>query len=303
LVSSPLYALCGPSALDIADAEIRYRFLPADKRRTLALIDLDYSDLQEQVHPSSAAYNPTKAILQADLDRLQYLKNERQKDVLATLTDEERAEYDLRFSPLIASNTARFTAMNATEQEFRAIAPLLEAFQRTQSAFPSNAAAMAARSGMQQNALDQLVAAVGYDRAVDYAWSASSPMYTQAANLLRTADLPATQAPRLLQLESQTGVQAMAIHSDAMLTPDQKKSALVALQERAQTELEEVIPAKTRADLPAQSFAWLTGLSEGRYQILQATMGSGSFLPTIVSITSAPPASTRVVPVVRRSAN
>lgn len=303
LVASPLYARCGPSALDIADAEVRYGFLPADKRRTLALIDLDYSELQERVRPTSRDYNPTKELLQADLDRLQYLKNERQKDLLDALTDEERAEYNLRFSPMIASNTARFSAMNATEQEFRAITPLLESLQQAQTAAPVSAASVAARSGLEQTALDQLVAAVGYDRAVDYTWSASSPMYTEAANLLRNADLPPTQAPRLLQLESETGVRAMAIHSDTTLTPNQKKLALTALQETAQTELDAVIPAKMQANLPAQSFSWLTGLSVGRYQILQATMSSGSFAPTVVSITSPPPAPSRVVPVVRRSAN
>lgn len=291
LVVSPLYALCGPSALDIADAEVRYGFLPPDKRRMLALIDLDYGELQERVRPSSSNYNPTKELLQADIDRLQYLRSERQKDLLEALTDEERAEYNLRFSPAIASGAARFSAMNATEQEFRAIAPVLETLRQAQS------------GGSEQSALDQLVSAVGYERAVDFAWSGSTPMSTAATNLMRAADLPATQAPRLLQLESETGVRAMAIHSDPNLTPDQKKIALSALQETAQAELDTVIPAKTRADLPPQSFAWLTGLSAGRYQILQATMGNMFAMPTVVSIASPPPSPSRKVTVVRRSAN
>jgi hypothetical protein len=308
LVVSPLYALCGPSALDIADAEVRYAFLPADKRRTLALIDLDYGELQERIHPTSLNYNPTKELLQADIDRLQYLKNERQKDLLDALTDEERAEYNLRFSPTIATVTSRFSAMNATEQEFRAIAPVLASLSPIQSLSPATttmvtAASVTSRSALEQTALDQLVAAVGYDRAVDYAWSGSSPLYTETTNLLRTVDLPPTQAPRLLQLESETGVRAAAIHSDTTLTPDQKKAALSALQETAQTELDAVIPAKARANLPPQSFSWLTGLSAGRYQILQATVSNISFAPTVVSIASPPPPSSRSVLVVRRSAN
>lgn len=303
LVAKPLYDLLGPSPLDIADAEVRYGFLPPEKRRTLALIDLDYTELKERIRPSSTAYNPTKALLQADLDRLQYLGKERQQDVLATLTEEERAEYELRFSPFVASNTGRFAAMNATEQEFRDVAPILESYQHAQSALPTGPAGATARPQFEQNALDQLVAAIGYDRAVDYAWSGSSPMYAQTADWLRTADLPSTQAPRVLQLEAETGVQAMAIHANATLTADQKKSALAELQETAQRQLDALVPAKARANLPAQSFSWLTGLSEGRYQIIQATLNSASFAPTVVSIGGAPPSSSRVVPLVRRSAN
>jgi hypothetical protein len=299
-----LRTLLGPSELDLADAEVRYSFLPPDKRRLLALVDLDYTDLLEQIRPASTSYNPSKATLKSDEDQTQYLNQERRKDVLAALTDEERAEYELRFSPTVASNTVRFATMNATEAEFRAIAPMIEAVSQAQRELPNGPASVGARANLDQNAMDQLVATIGFDRAIDFVWSSDNPAYVETANFLREANLPTTQTPRILQLAAETGARALAIHSDPTLTPEQKKSALGALHDAVQPQLDAMIPASSQSQLPERAFSWFMGLNDGRYQVMQATMGSAGMISSAVSsVTGPPPGPRRVIPLPRRPGN
>jgi hypothetical protein len=298
MVLEPLQALMGPDPFDLADTEVRYDFLSPEKRRLLAAIDRDYGELQTR-----AVQARSNAALKAEVDELQLLADERRKDILAALSPEERAEYDLRFSASAARNARRYDGMNVTEEEYRAIQPIVARFSEQSSTLPGGSRG-AAYTDLQQRTVDDLVAAVGYDKAVEYLWSNDSGPYARTAGVLREAGLPERQAARLLQLASDVGERAAAIHYDAALTAEQKRAALLAVRDEAASRFEALAPPATRAKLPEEATEWLTLLGEGRYRRSSPSLtGIGWATYPLATVTTPPTGPKLTLPTLRRPGN
>lgn len=296
-VHEPLRELMGPDPLDLADAEVRYDFLPPEKRRMLALIDLDYGELQNRSTQARA-----NAPLRAEIEEQQLLARERRKDILAALTPEEQAEYDLRFAGSAAQSARRFAALQVTEQEYRAIKPIIDGFaaQRRETHRDPTSPAF---GELQQRTVDQLVAAIGYERTIEYLWTDDGGPFAAAAGVLREANLPARQAARLLQLAAETGVRAEAVHADASLTAEGKRDALRALQQSMQSQVDALLPAAVQAKLPEEAIGWLALLGEGRYKrYVPILEGGGWIVPPVISLASPPVGPKWSVPLPRRVA-
>jgi hypothetical protein len=283
-VTEPLQAVLGVDPLELADAEVRYDFLPPDKRRLLAQIDLDYTELKGKAAPARG--NPAT---KSELDEDQLLNRERQKDVLAALTPEERAEYELRFAGTAATNARRFFAMDVTESEFRVIKPLVDTYREQLGAMPRDTNAATARVELDQRTIDQLVAAVGYDRALDYLWATDSGPWMDTVRLLQGMQFPTGNASRLFQLAAETGDRASAIHYDTLLTVEQKRAALETLQQSLRPQIDALVPAVAQARLPPEAMSWFNALGEGRYERNQPLlMGAGRMVATPVSVAVPP---------------
>jgi hypothetical protein len=296
LVSDPAKKILGPDPLDIADAAVRYDFLPPEKRRLLALIDLDYAEL---LKPGSGTFG--RAATKAEATEEQLLVQERRKDVLAALSPAERTEYDLRFSGTAVLNAERFAHLNVTESEFRTLKPLLDEYQ---SAF--RAAMVQSNYGpeaiaVEQRTVDQIVGALGYDRALEYLWHVSGA-YDDVVAVMRDLNQPARVAARVFQLGAETGERAAAIHYDPSLTAEQKKAALLTLQESVRPQLDALVPPAAQTRLPEPAIGWFQLLGEGRYEQMRPTLygnGRGSVPP--VSVTSPTSRPARPMPLARPS--
>ncbi len=275
LLDPPLRAALGVDPLQLLHAESRYSFLPADKRRKLAQIDLDYADMQRGVS-RLVSYSATNT--EAEHERI--LADERRKDVLAALTPEERAEFDLRYSFSAWEVSRRAAGMNASEAEYRAIKPLIDEFgekaraltpPRTGTSFATMAPAgpefSANYEALQRETAQRLVAAVGYERASSFVWASYQSEYPALQRAATEAGLPDNTATRVMELSAQIGREAAQIHDDAALTAEQKKAALLPLQQSAQARLNALLPPAAQAKLPADSFRWLSALGEGRYMV------------------------------------
>ena len=154
-VQTPLRELLGRDPLDAHDAEKRFDFLPPVKRRQLAEIALDYAEMD-----AAAGGRPTANALKSDFDRVALLADERRKDVMAALTPEERAEYDLRFEGRAGLGAGRLSAMNGTEQEFRALRPILDEMRQLAQALPLGDDFPAAYTQLTQRTIDRIAAAI-----------------------------------------------------------------------------------------------------------------------------------------------
>lgn len=294
-VLEPLQALLGRDTLDVGDAEIRYDFLPAEKRRLLAAIDLDYNELQAR-----GLLARSNAALKAEVDAEQLLLRERRKDILDALSPAERAEYELRFSAAAARNARRYDGMGVTEEEFRAIQPIVARFSEQSATVPGGPRSPA-YGELQQRTVDELVATVGYNNAVEYLWGDDSGPYAKTATVLREAGLPERQAARLLQLASDVGERATAIHYDASLTPEQKRAALLAVRDEAKPQFEALAPPATRAKLPEETTEWLSLLGDGRYRRYSPSLtGTGWASFPLTTITTPPIGPKITLPIPRR---
>jgi hypothetical protein len=290
LVDEPLQALLGRDPLDIADAEARYDFLSPEKRRLLALTDLDYTDLRRK-----SPQGRTSAATKTELEEQQLLARERQKDVIAALTPDERAEYELRFGGTAARNARRFAAIQVTEGEFRAVKPILDVLDEQRRGKSLGSAEYA---GAEQHAVDSIVSAVGYERALDFIWGDDSGPYAKTARLLREASLPPTNAVRLFQLSAETGLKAAAIHDDTSLDADQKRAALAGLQQATRPQLDALVPPALQSKLDPYAFTWFQILGDGRYQIQRPSLiGGGWAIGPEVPVTTAQKGPRPTVPI------
>lgn len=295
MVTEPMATLLGTDPRDVDDAAVRYDFLSPEKRRLLALIDIDYGQLMKP--GAGGAFS--RAATKAEANEEQLLVQERRKDVMAALTPEERAEYELRFTGTADRNASRLANFGASEAEYRTLKPIFDAGE---TAF--RAAAQSNNWGpevtaVEQRTVDQVVAALGYDRALQYFWGASGA-YSDVASVLRENNQPEANGIGIFQLAAETGERALAIHYDASLTADQKKDALLALQAAVRPQLDALVPPAAQAKLPDAAIDWFRIMGEGRYeQVRPMLMGSGSIGIAPVSVAAPATGAPRREPVVR----
>lgn len=280
VVLTPLRELVGRDPLDVRDAEKRFDFLPPAKRRMLAEIELDYAEMD---HAGRTAGSSTT--LKSDVDRQDLLAGERRKDEIAALTPEERAEFDLRFEGSAGLLSGRLAAMNGTEQEFRALRPLLDELRQQERALPRDNNFSAAFAELNQKTVNRIAATIGPDRALDYLWSGPG-LYPELTRFAQERGLPATTAARVMQLASETGIRASGIHHDPTIPPANKVDALQALQADVRTDLNRLVPETLRSQFPPTAIEWYTMLGEGRYMGFSPSLsstGSGTIAPASVS--------------------
>ncbi len=82
-----------------------------------------------------------------------------------------------------------------------------------------------------------------------------------------------------MELAFDTGRLAAAVHEDATLNLDQKRAALVALQQTVRAQLDALLPAEVRRSLPADALRWWSELGAGRYAFMQPSLlSSGGYI-------------------------
>ncbi len=282
MVRNPVREALGRDPLDVSDAEKRYDFLPSEKRRLLAEIALDYEDLG-----ATGAGWISGNSTQADLDKQRLLADERRRDVLAALTPKERAEYDLRFEGSAGLLSGRLAVMRGSEQEFRALRPLLDATQAGANSIPRGDGFVPAFAEFNQQELDKIAAAIGPERALDYQWSGPG-LYAELVRFAEERGLPGNTGARIMQLAAETGAQASAIHYDTTVPAGEKGAALQRLQTEVRRDFDRLVPEPLRVELPAQAVDWFNMLAEGRYMgFTPSLLGTGTGVTAATSILTA----------------
>ncbi len=269
MVRDPLEQLLGPDPADVAEENAKYGFLPESARRDFAQLEADFAFLQSQdvvarYAGRQTAYEQERTGLEA-----------KRQQLIAGLSAEQRNEYDLRYGPVASVVAQRMALIDGTEAEYRAVYQLVDARVKEKSPTTTRDAQSFARSNLDQAAADQLVGALGFERARDYIWSGASdfPAY---ARVTRGANLPLSAATRAFQLAAETIETASRIHFDPALTLDQKRAAMDALHDQAQREFDRVLPREVQQELVPQSLAWLTELKAGRYKPIPTSLGGSA---------------------------
>lgn len=271
MVTDPLVQLLGPDPLDVEAVASKYAFLSPERQRQLAQVDLDYADIVR-----TAGVGQTSAQTRAEAIEQRMVAEERRKDIYASLSPEERAEYDLRFSGSASMIAPRVTVMGVTEAEYRKIKPVIDEFDAYAKAVPHDGAATAAHLALQESAMAKLAEVIGYERAADFAWSGHNATYGAISKAARANQLPSDTPRRVMDLMADTGQRAAAVHAQAGLSLEQKRSALVSVQQDAQTKYDQLLPREVQQSLSPEDIGWLKQLGEGRYVVPVTTLYSGS---------------------------
>jgi hypothetical protein len=174
----------------------------------------------------------------------------------------------------------RMSLIDASETEFRSIAGIIIAPEKSNT--PRDPAARSARD---DRMMQEMVKAIGFERALDYVWSAT-PEFELYSRLARNERLPASTAGHVLQLAAETAEQAIAISRDASLNSDRKRAATRALQESVRPQLDALLPPPAQARLSLQAMQWFTALSDGRYRPITTTLNNNEGFSRIVGTVS-----------------
>jgi RNA polymerase sigma factor (sigma-70 family) len=292
MVTNEMERLVGLHPLERAAAEARYAFLPGELRQ--AFVALGRSEPTAAMTTGNAE---TDAQSRTDYETARRAFDERSQALLASLTPEQRREYDLHFSGFATGLQQQLLPATLTEQEYRVVYPLAEAYAREFGALPATEKIGEAKNQLDRRTAEQLISTFGYDRALDLIWSAT-PEYSTYERVVREGGLPAPTTSQVLQLAAETGDRAAAIHADAALTLEQKQASLLELQQRTQAQLDALIPPAQQQRLPADSLARITLLGQGRYKPIVTSLPGQNMRMLI-----APISVNAAVPAFRPSAN
>lgn len=264
-------------SLTTADAR-RYGNLPQSKIEQIDRINADYAELNNQVR---AAMNGIT--LPEDREKLALLEREKRADLVALLSPEELADYDMRNSPVTNRLRPALTLLNATEEEFRTIFNIQQAFNDQIN--PTNLAAMTPQERtnlMQQRtaaqaAMDaQLKAALGDARFAEFT-RASDRDYQQLAQLEQRQNLPPGTAAQAYDLRNALSQESNRIFNDNSLGYDQKIAALQTLAQNTRTQLASTLGSAGDAYL--KSASWLSAVERGSAVTFSGTSTSIRSLP------------------------
>lgn len=214
--------------------------LPAGKVDQLRQIFEDYNQRRSDIYMSVSG----GAILPEERQKLAELDKALHADFAAVLTPDELAEYDLRSSNTAQNLRFSLVAFDASEQEYRAIFQLQQAFDEKfgrMYAQPSQDEMRARREAQGQLTAD-IKAALGPERTADYE-RATDYNYRQTSQLVTRLGLPPETAAQVYAVQKEIQQRVSSVYQGNP-TPAQRNEALATLAEEAKTRIGTVLGPK-----------------------------------------------------------
>lgn len=207
--------------------------LPKDKLDQIQSIISDYSDLRAQVY--SAANG---VMLSEDREKMTLLEKEQRADLASLLTPQELENYELRSSSTASSLRSQLALFKPTEEEFRALFKLQQAFdERYGSANTiTSAEQFRQRQARQQEMVAEVKNVLSPDRLAAYQ-QAIDPAYQTINRLAARLELPASTASQVVAVQQDITKRASAVHRDKSLTAELRNLQLAALEQEATAKL------------------------------------------------------------------
>lgn len=258
LLGEDYYATGGGDAT--AAQRRQFGDLPKAKIDLIQRINDDYAEMAAQVR---AATNGI--VLPEDRAQLALLEREKRADLAALLTPAELEDYEMRSSTITSRLRTALTLMDATEAEFRAIFRAQQPF--ADILYPPSVGGVTrytqedsrARTDASDKIAEQIRAALGEQRAADFA-RASSSDYQNLHRIAQRDNIPPDAINRAYDLRLSATEESMRIHN-AKLDPAARTAAMQSLAASTRAKLAENLgPA---ADAYAKNLAWLNGIERG----------------------------------------
>jgi hypothetical protein len=206
-----------------------FSFLTAEKAVDLRQLLREFDERRTELFASSPG-------MMTDRTKMAALEKEQQDAIAALLSPEEHFEYRLRNSNSASILRESLSAFNPTEEEYRTMFRLREAFDDKYRTFNQsgslvlNEALMRERSAAEKQLNEQIKAALAperaatYDRLTDYS-------FRRTNQLVERLGLPAATTDRLWETQKEFELRRNDIFRTA--TPDQRTQMLSSLQQEA----------------------------------------------------------------------
>jgi hypothetical protein len=254
--------LLGPDAdpVDIFGNNFRQKMnggLPQEKYKQLMKINSDYSDLKNQIFSSANG-----ALMPEDYEKLAFLDKEQQADIAGSMTPDELFEYQIRNSNSAGQLRDKLQAFNPTEDEFRAIFKVQQAFDQ-QYGSPEGTLSpsqLKDRQAHQGEILSQLQSILSPDRLAEYK-DATDPKFLAVNQVMARFDLPVTATKQVMDIESDITKRADSIRSDKSLTDAERASQLAELADEAKARTTTITGDRGFEAYKQSAGAWIQSLT------------------------------------------
>jgi hypothetical protein len=261
-------------------------FLPAAKRDALRRITQDYDEMM-------AKFSAGGVQLASDKEKLRLLRAERESDIAALLTPEERLAYEMRTSPTAATVRSRYGDGIQSEEDFRKLYALQKAFDEK---YPVEGLSgritpetMRARSDAQRQLQDDIRSALGETGYATLRRATDSDLRT-VDSLVTRLNLPANTTDRVAAARETFGAESQRINADASIPVAQRRAQIQELGTRAKAEVQQALGAEAaEAYLPRSSWvgmlqnglAYTTSPQPGSPAAMMAAAGNQSVFPVL----------------------
>ncbi len=233
-------------------------FLSPDKRDALRRITQDYDEM-------IAKFASGGLQLASDKEKLRLLRAERDRDIAALLTPDERLAYEMRTSASGATVRSRFGEAIESEAEFQTIYALQRVFDEKYSREALSGRispeVLRARSEAERQLEIDLSAAVGAGRYATLRRAADPDLRTIDA-LASRLNLPASTGDNVAITRDTLAAESQRINSDTTVPFPQRRSQIQELANRAKTELTRTLGSEA-AEVYAASSPWVSLLNNG----------------------------------------
>lgn len=253
--------LLGWGVTDPATAQRRqFGSIPKEKIDLVQRINDDYADMTSQVRAAMQGIT-----LPEDREKIALLEREKRADLAAILTPAELEEYEMRSSSLMYRLRPALSIMDASEDEFRSIFKVQQAFNErvnpTMSGIVS-AQMMEDRREAQKQMNEQMKAALSPERYNDYLRSTNSE-YQALYRIGQKDNVPAATVTQAFSIRDAISAESVRIAENTALSADQKREALTALAQKGKTQI-----LSTLGPGPGEAYAqtatrWLSNLERG----------------------------------------
>jgi hypothetical protein len=238
----------------------QYGDLPAEKISQLQQILQDASMKQSEIYGQSVGGYSVR--LPEDNAKLAQIEQERRAALAALLTPEELENYDLHSSSSASQLKSQLIAFEPTEQEYRTLFKLQQAFDEK---YPSNLLGGASqdllreRSQAQLKLKEDMAAALPADRAEAYRLSTENGA-TTVARIVNRLELPMATVGQVMGVQKEIQAQANALRTDRTISAEVRNQALAALQQQANDRIAGQIGINGLAAYKGSAGSWIQNL-------------------------------------------
>ncbi|MFT3868276.1 MAG: hypothetical protein QM715_07245 [Nibricoccus sp.] len=239
----------------------RYRFLSPARRDEIRRIERDYEEMTAEVRRQQEGIS-----LASDRAKMELLQKEKERDILAALTPEERELNELYNSSAANAVRNQYGDLLRNEGDFKKLYALQKAFeeQYPQRRDPGQRpnANIPGRAEAQKKLNEESLAILGEEAFAAYRKKNDSDLL--ALNALQSRlSLPAGTVEQVYAMRDTYAQQSQMINADTSLTSAQRNAQLTALATQAKNEAAAKL-GQEGADAYAQRSAWIGLLNRGQ---------------------------------------
>ena len=223
-------------------------------------------------------------------------RQETRRELAAVLNPQQLEEYLLRYSQTADEMREQLRGFGANADEFRRIFQAQDQFDQQLATLGDDSASATRRTELTLIRDEAVRQAIGSDRFALYQAS-QNPLFRQAQEQAEQSGAPAEKVLPIFRVNQAVAEEIARIQTDGSLSEDQRRIALVTVQQQQQNSIQRILsdqPAEQPAAPPVPQVseaapAPLPPYPEGFDRAFRATLAPGADLPPGVNTTTKGP--------------